>query len=165
MKLSETNQQIRPLDIAFNLLYYMHTTWPVHEHYFCNETCLSILFNKKIENFVIITSALPEYIEKRFHNLCFERSQDRGLHRFKIIYDGLPVTILSVDEYPWLESYVEKYANFNAELLFMDWESQVKDPYNVSDDVLNKRHLKLLYDNENNDNISQDMLKYIRLFS
>ena len=112
----ETNQQIRPLDIAFNLLYYMHTTWPVHEHYFCNETCLSILFNKKIENFVIITSALPEYIEKRFHNLCFERSQDRGLHRFKIIYDGLPITIMSVDEYPWLESYVEKYANFNAEL-------------------------------------------------
>jgi hypothetical protein len=81
------------------------------------------------------------------------------------MYDGLPVTILSVDEYPWLESYVEKYANFNAELLFMDWESQVKDPYNVSDDVLNKRHLKLLYDNENNDNISQDMLKYIKLFS
>ena len=26
LKLSETNQQIRPLDIAFNLLYYMHTT-------------------------------------------------------------------------------------------------------------------------------------------
>jgi len=148
MLLNKTSQEIRPLDTAFNLLHYMHITWPVHNHYFCNETCLSILLNKKIEKYVILTSALPEYIEKRFKKDIISRSQEKNLHTFKILFNNLEITILSVDEYPWLEMYKEKYIHFNSELLFMDWESQVIDPYGVEKELLENKQLKILYNDE-----------------
>lgn len=154
--MSSTIKSPRELDIAFNFLQYCHTVWPVHEHYFCNETCLSILLNKKIQNYVVITSALPEYIDKRFKSIIYNRIQDRNKHTFKLLYNGLQITLICVDEYPWLEMYKENYVNYNAELLFMDWESQVYDPYKVEDKLLNDKELEIY----NQTNLNSDETEY-----
>lgn len=139
------NKEICPLDIAFNFLNLMHTTWPIHKHYFCNETSLSILCNKKIDKFIIITSALPEYLEKKFKSIIFNHTQYKRLHTFKLLWNNLQITILCVDEYPWLEMYKENYIHFNAELLFIDWESQIYDPYKVESELLKNKQLKTFF--------------------
>lgn len=148
----------RELDIAFNFLQYCHTVWPIHEHYFCNETCLSILLNKKIQNYVVLSSALPEYIDKRFKNIIFNRTQDRNKHIFKLLYNGLQITLICIDEYPWLEMYKENYVNCNVELLFMDWESQVYDPYKVEDKLLKDKELEIY----TQDYINLDEIEYFK---
>lgn len=144
----QKSKETKELDIAFNFLNLMHTTWPIHQHFFCNETCLSILCNKKIEKFIILTSALPEYIDKKFKSIIFTHTQYKRLHTFKLLWNNLEITILCVDEYPWLEMYKEKYIHFNAELLFMDWESQVFDPYNVEKELLKNKQLKTYFIDE-----------------
>ncbi len=127
------------LDKALQFLYYMHITWPTHEHYFCNETAMSILFCRKIKKLTILTSTLPEYLHKRFNRSTLSTSVDNEKYTFEVMWNGMKYEIICINEYPFMEMYKEKYAACNAELLLIDWENMLQDPFNVKEQVIGNK--------------------------
>ena len=130
------------ISIGIKFLQFLHLTWSTHQSYFFRETALSLLNNTPITEFYIITSILPEYIRKKFSNCILLKESNHTLHHFEIIWNNCKIHLISVDDYPFLEMFYRKYAIFTSDLLFLKWNLDIYDPFNISYDILENKIIK-----------------------